>query len=169
VNLFKGYKAAADNRFVLYIEGKEEDYNEGNDITPDAVMELAESKYKILVENNIWKQPLAADRQIVALTAQIQKMEMGKPKRRHQQNASRTMRRRNFLILEMPNGFLYRPLKGNRLRNKRGERTGGGAQIMPTVASGFAMIPFIANNQRGHLKRLLQLLQRRRRRRPNLV
>ena len=47
VNLFKGYKATADNCFVQYIEGKEDDYNEGCEVTEDALMELAESKYKI--------------------------------------------------------------------------------------------------------------------------
>jgi hypothetical protein len=92
VNLFKGYKAAADNRFVLYIKGKEDNNIEGNDITPDALMELAESKYKILVKNNLWKQPLAADHQIVALTAYTQQMELGKPEKeaaKHQQNNER--------------------------------------------------------------------------------
>lgn len=74
VNLFKGYKAAADDRFVKYIEGKEDDYNEGKDMSPDALMELAEAKYKTLLESELWKQPTAADRKIVALTAQLQKL-----------------------------------------------------------------------------------------------
>ena len=42
VNLFKGYKAATDIRFVKYIENKEDDYNEGKDITVNSLMELAE-------------------------------------------------------------------------------------------------------------------------------
>jgi uncharacterized coiled-coil protein SlyX len=50
VNLFKGYKASADDRFVTYIESKEDDYNEGQNMSPDTLMELTESKYKTLVK-----------------------------------------------------------------------------------------------------------------------
>ena len=43
VNLFKGYKAAAHLRFVQYIESKEDDYNEGKEMTEESLMELAEA------------------------------------------------------------------------------------------------------------------------------
>ena len=55
VNLFKGYKSAADTKFVTYIEGKEDEYNEGKDISADSLMELAESKYRTLVKKTFGK------------------------------------------------------------------------------------------------------------------
>jgi hypothetical protein len=79
VNLFKGYKAAGDDRFVNYIKMKEDDYNKGLDISPDVLMELAESKYKTLVETGKWKEQSAADCKIVALTAQLNDLKV-KPK-----------------------------------------------------------------------------------------
>ena len=59
VNLFKGYKAASDKKFVTYIEQKEDEYNEGKDIDAISLMELAETKYKTLLETDKWKQPSA--------------------------------------------------------------------------------------------------------------
>ena len=40
VNLFKGYKSATDTKFVTYIEAKEDEYNEGKDISADSLMDL---------------------------------------------------------------------------------------------------------------------------------
>jgi hypothetical protein len=49
-NLFKGYEAATDNTFVDYIGRKKERYEEGEDVTSDALMEQANSKYKLKKE-----------------------------------------------------------------------------------------------------------------------
>ena len=46
-NLFKEYKAASDKVLVEYIMQKEEEYEEGSPMTADALMNLAENKYKI--------------------------------------------------------------------------------------------------------------------------
>jgi hypothetical protein len=81
MNLFKGYKAAADNWFINYIEMKEDDYNQGHDISPDALMELAESKYKTLVKTGKWKQQSPANCKIVALTAQFNELKVAKPEK----------------------------------------------------------------------------------------
>ena len=51
-NLFKGYKVAADETFVRYIEQKETDYFDGTDITPDNLMLLTENKYAARVERH---------------------------------------------------------------------------------------------------------------------
>jgi len=75
VNLFKGYKSVADQAFVRYIETKEDEYNEGKDFSPEELMEIAETKYKTLLEVGHWKQPSSQDRKIVALTAQIKQLE----------------------------------------------------------------------------------------------
>ena len=42
-NLFKGYKVAADQKFVEYIDQKETKYFDGADLTPDGLMRLAEN------------------------------------------------------------------------------------------------------------------------------
>ena len=44
-------------------------------------MELAESKYKTLVETGKWKQQSAEDHKIVALTAQLNKLKVAKPEK----------------------------------------------------------------------------------------
>ena len=50
VNLFKGYSAASDDVFTRYIEKKEEEYDDGTNITPNEHMQLAANKYKTLRE-----------------------------------------------------------------------------------------------------------------------
>ena len=78
VNLFKGYKAVADPKFVQYIETKEDSYNEGQDIDPQALMELAQAKYKTMLERGDWKNPTEAEKKIVALTAQLEQLQKEK-------------------------------------------------------------------------------------------
>lgn len=73
-NLFKGYKAASDHRFVEYIERKEEEYEEGDDIYPDELMILAATKYKIRTRNGDWNAPTPEEAKILALEAKIQSM-----------------------------------------------------------------------------------------------
>jgi hypothetical protein len=75
VNLFKGYKAVADNKFVAYIGTKEDSYNEGTDISENELMDLAESKYKIMLENGDWKTQTNDQRKIVALTQQVKTLQ----------------------------------------------------------------------------------------------
>jgi hypothetical protein len=70
-NLFKGYKAATEDVFVKYIEKKEEDYDEGHDIQPMRLMELARNKYKTMVEENKWKAPSEDSTKIITLQAQV--------------------------------------------------------------------------------------------------
>jgi hypothetical protein len=45
-NLFKGYKAAKDEKFVKYIEKKEEYYEEGNDLGANELMSLKKTQNK---------------------------------------------------------------------------------------------------------------------------
>ena len=53
-NLFRGYKAASDKVFVKYIMRKEEEYEEGSPMNADALMNLAENKYKICLRCDKW-------------------------------------------------------------------------------------------------------------------
>lgn len=73
-NLFKGYKSVEDKKFVLYIDRKEEDYDDGTDISPKDLMSAAANKYKIAITTGKWKSPSEEEEKIIALTAQIQSL-----------------------------------------------------------------------------------------------
>lgn len=78
VNLFKGYKNVTNRHVTTYIETKEDKYNEGKDIDADTLMELAESKYRTLVESERWKEPTKEEKKIVALTAELTQLKKKK-------------------------------------------------------------------------------------------
>jgi hypothetical protein len=74
-NLFKGYKAASDEKFVEYIQSKEDDYDDGNaTITATHLMEIALNKYQTRLQANTWKAPTEAEEKIIALEAKLQTM-----------------------------------------------------------------------------------------------
>ena len=54
INHFKGYLAAPNKEFNLYIKQKENDYEEGQKISEDDIMTMAENKYKSLVIGGKW-------------------------------------------------------------------------------------------------------------------
>jgi hypothetical protein len=56
-NLFKGYQAATDKTFVEYIGRKLERYEEGEMVTPDALVEQADNKFKLLKEGGFGTRP----------------------------------------------------------------------------------------------------------------
>ena len=56
-NLFKGYAAASDNTFTSYIESKQEEYEDGTNIKPIALMSLSDKKYKTLNIKGKWNSP----------------------------------------------------------------------------------------------------------------
>lgn len=94
VNLFKGYKAVSDKKFVQYIEQREDEYNDGRlNLTADELMTAAELKYKTMVENGLWKQPSPEEQRIVALVARIDQMKKKqKPEQRTKHNNNQTVR-----------------------------------------------------------------------------
>ena len=71
VNLFKAYATVADAKFTSYIEQRENEYNDGKDIEPVALMDLARNKYATLVESGRWKEQTADQKKLVALAAQV--------------------------------------------------------------------------------------------------
>ena len=70
-NLFKGYTAASDNTFTKYIERKQEEYEDGTDIQPIALMSLADNKYKTLKVKGTWNAPSQEEEKILALKTEI--------------------------------------------------------------------------------------------------
>jgi hypothetical protein len=72
VNLFRAYLSVSDGVFHRYLQSQKDDYNDGKtDLSPDNLMELAGNKYKSLVEEDMWQAPMASDKEIIALRAQI--------------------------------------------------------------------------------------------------
>eukprot|EP00978_Attheya_sp_CCMP212_P001859 scaffold3831_cov35-Attheya_sp.AAC.1 len=69
-NLFKGYLAASDKVFLLYMTCKQEEYEEGKVYNPKMIMNLANTKYKTLKQKGEWNAPTAEEEKILALEAQ---------------------------------------------------------------------------------------------------
>lgn len=74
INLFKGYQSASDKAFVEYIGRKLERYEEGEDLSPEQLMEYADNKYKQLKVTGRWNAPSAEEEKILALQAQIKNL-----------------------------------------------------------------------------------------------
>jgi hypothetical protein len=70
-NLFKGYKAASDKKFRLYVEHQESDYFDGLAITPQSLMNKMSTRYKQLILQKMWDAPSEEDKKIMAMQAQI--------------------------------------------------------------------------------------------------
>ena len=74
INLFKGYMNAADRDFVEYIKLKKDQYDEGGEIDAEQLMTLALNKYENLLTENKWKALSPEQEQLVALSAQFDKL-----------------------------------------------------------------------------------------------
>jgi hypothetical protein len=68
INVFKCYGAVSDKVFCAWLLRKQDDHEEGEEITPNKFMQAAKSKYDTMVEKGIWNAP-TAEEQIVALEA----------------------------------------------------------------------------------------------------
>jgi hypothetical protein len=85
-NLFKGYKAASDKKFQEYIQKKEDDYDDGMEIQPMQLMQLALNKYKTLVEGGKWNAQTEEEERIIALEAQLRQLANPKKNNRDKKN-----------------------------------------------------------------------------------
>ena len=77
-NLFKSYKRCNDDVFVRYTEAKENNYDDGIDITPEHLMQVAINKYQIRVDNSSWEAPSESRAEIIALKAEVKKLQKRK-------------------------------------------------------------------------------------------
>ena len=73
-NLFKGYGSCSDKTFVTYIQRKQEEYDEGKDISADVLMEWANAKYQQVKDKEIWEAPDPTGECIIALEAKLAAM-----------------------------------------------------------------------------------------------
>jgi hypothetical protein len=68
--LFKGYGAVSDEVFRAWLLRKQDDHEEGNEMTADNLMLAAKNKYDSMVEKGTWNAPTAEEK-IVALEAKL--------------------------------------------------------------------------------------------------
>ena len=71
INLFKGYGAVSDEVFRSWLLRKQDDHEEGKEITPDELMQAAKNKYDTMVEKGVWNAPTVEEK-IVALEAKLE-------------------------------------------------------------------------------------------------
>jgi hypothetical protein len=87
VNVFKGYQMAQDKDFAQFIKRKKDAYDEGANINVASLMDAAENKYKTRILAGEWSAPTKEQEQIIALTAQVDKLRLAAtPKKDKQKN-----------------------------------------------------------------------------------
>ena len=62
INLFKGYSAVSDETFRAWLGRKQDNHEEGEELTPDMLMIAAKNKYDNMVEKGIWNAPTAEEK-----------------------------------------------------------------------------------------------------------
>ena len=70
-NLFKGYRVAAESKFVEYIKTKEEFYLDGGDMDEDTLLLLALNKYTMIVQNQQWRASSTEQEQLTDSTSEL--------------------------------------------------------------------------------------------------
>ena len=73
-NLFQGYAATSDTMFTSYIERKQEQYEDGTNIKPTALMSLADKNYNTLKIKGTWNSPSQEEENILALKTEIDEL-----------------------------------------------------------------------------------------------
>ena len=81
INLFKGYKVADDAEFMDFIRRKENEYEEGKDVNTNNLMADADAKYQSRILTGKWSAPTKEQGQILALTAQLEKLKASDSKK----------------------------------------------------------------------------------------
>jgi hypothetical protein len=71
INLFAAYLSVPDRKFVEYVEKQKDKFDEGEDISPKLLMQVALTKFKDRTRSGKWQAPSPEEAQIIALTAQI--------------------------------------------------------------------------------------------------
>lgn len=78
--LFNGYKACTDQVFNRYIERREGDYEDGEDIDPKTLMSVCLNKYKTRKDKGLWNALSKEQEQIIALNTRIKSFENNRRK-----------------------------------------------------------------------------------------
>jgi len=75
MQLFHGYKAAADSKFVEYMDTKEEKYLDGDEMHSETIMQLALNKYTMRKDKGEWGAPTDEQNQLTALSSEVTKLQ----------------------------------------------------------------------------------------------
>lgn len=110
-NLFLGYAAASDRNFVAYIGKKEDEYDEGANIEPVRLMQLAQDKYQTLVEGGLWNAPTEEESKIMALEAEVKKIKSSKGGNKDKKDSSKKDKS-NKKTFEKPKWMAKEPEQG---------------------------------------------------------
>lgn len=94
-NLFKGYLAVKDERFLDYMERKQTNYEEGEDITVNQLMDWAKNRYEILHQKGLWEAPSKAEQQILALQTQVSDLKKKNKNNSSNRNGNRNSNKNN--------------------------------------------------------------------------
>ena len=73
-NLFKAYAACSDSTFVKYVADIQTKWEDGEEMTPERLMERVSNKYKIMKTKEVWNAPSAEQKKLVALGAKISEL-----------------------------------------------------------------------------------------------
>lgn len=88
-NLFDAYAQASDKQFVKYIQTKKDLFDDGElNITPQILMLKAATKYKTMKDEETWNAPSDEQVEIMALKAQVSKLEIANKKSKKTQTSS---------------------------------------------------------------------------------
>ena len=66
--------AISDKSFIKYIASKLEKYEEGEDTIPNKLMQLADNKFFLLKQKNLWDAPSIEEEKIMVLKAEVQSL-----------------------------------------------------------------------------------------------
>lgn len=94
-NLFKGYLAAKDKKFLKYIEDKLASHEEGQTMTAHQLMTWAKNKYDILLEKGEWEAPSPEERQILALQTKVTALQKSQSNKSNNNNRNRNRNTNN--------------------------------------------------------------------------
>ena len=111
-HLFKGYLAASERSFVKYINDKKDRYEEGEEISADRLMQLADNKYRLMKEREEWDAPSAEEEKILALQAAVDRLsKTNKPKRKNTDSRNNEKERNPKKRSTKPRGRSQNPPK----------------------------------------------------------
>ena len=104
--MFTGYGNAKDEKFKTYIQTKKDLYNKATGIPPfdhGQLMVLAKNKYKAMKELREWDAPTAQDKELIALRAEVQRMEQKRSGKKRDNKAKPTKRMGKRKAITRPN------------------------------------------------------------------
>jgi hypothetical protein len=78
-NVFKGYGVVTDSQFRDFATRKLDAWEDGGNLTVEALLEAGETKHKTLLLRKQWKALSKEEEQIIALSAQIDRLQKAPP------------------------------------------------------------------------------------------